>query len=154
MKLKHCSLLTLILNSCFGLLPTLCLVSASSTQAAEIRSWNYSTIDWKIERPNGAKLTFLEGIWETAGPITYAFKMKDGTWYPLNTHPSDARIVVLQGTLLLGHDESSDPAKATALPAGSVAIVPAGVPHYEGAQGDTVIVGFTIGPWSTTFIKK
>lgn len=154
MKIKDRSLFALFIKAGVTVLPTLALLSALTTQAAEIRTWNYSTIDWKIERPNGAKLTFLEGIWETAGPITYAFKMKDGTWYPLHTHPSDARIVVLQGTLLLGHDDSSDPAKAQALPAGSVAIVPAGVPHYEGAQGDTVIVGFTIGPWSTTFLKK
>ncbi len=131
----------------------LALALVQSASSAALPSWHPDTLEWKIRRPNGTLLTFLEGDWETAGPITYVFKMPDGAWYPAHTHPSTARIVVLKGTLLLGEGADADPAKARAYPAGSIAIVPAGAPHFEGARGETVIVGFTVGPWSTTFLK-
>lgn len=127
---------------------------AGPAAAGEIPVWSPNDIEWKIDRPGGTKLTVLEGDFQTPGKVlTYAFKMPDGAWYPAHTHPSTARVFVLKGVLLLGEGASSDKAKARRVVAGEAALVPGGLPHFEGAEGETVIIGVATGPWGTTFLE-
>ena len=44
--------------------------------------------------------------------------------------------------------------KASAHPigAGNVFLVPKDAPHWEGAKGDTLIIGVGTGPWKTTTV--
>jgi hypothetical protein len=41
---------------------------------------------------------------------------------------------------------------ATAFPAGSFLLVPAGARHFDGADVDTIIIGTAIGRWSTDYV--
>ena len=137
-----------------GLLALATLGPATPAFADPIPVWSAETITWMIDRPAGTKLTYLEGDAQTPDKVlTYAFKMPDGAWFPAHTHPSAARVFVMKGVLLLGEGASADRARARRISAGQVALVPAGVAHYEGAEGETVIIGVATGPWRTDFIK-
>jgi hypothetical protein len=131
------------------------IASFDSGVEVGIKIWNPQSIEWQHDRPNGCKLTLLEGSWETPGvPFTYAFFMPDGVWFPAHSHPSDARVVVVKGTLLLGSGRTLDKSEARAIPQGSTAFVPANLPHFEGAKGDTIIIGSAVPPWGTTFLDQ
>lgn len=131
------------------------LLAAASAHASDLVVWRAESIVWQIDRPNGTKLALLEGDWNTPGlPFTYAFYMPADVWFQPHTHPADARIVVLRGTLLLGTGDKLDKEKTTALSVGDAGFVPAGLAHYEGSKGVTILLGTAIAPWGTTFLAQ
>ena len=65
-------------------------------------------------------------------------------------HSADARVFVASGTLLLGEGSIMNKASAKPVPAGSFILVPANATHWEGAKGDTLILGVAQGVWKTT----
>jgi hypothetical protein len=128
--------------------------AAGSTAPQGLTIWEPATIKWEFDRPQGCKLTLLEGDWSTPGvPFTYAFFMPDGVWFPPHVHPSDARVTVVKGTLLLGHGTKLDKTAARTIELGSTAFVPADLPHFEGSKGETIIIGSAVPPWGTTFLE-
>jgi hypothetical protein len=44
-------------------------------------------------------------------------------------------------------------AKARSIAAGGAFFVARNAPHWEGARGDTLIIGVGVGPWKTTEIS-
>jgi hypothetical protein len=38
--------------------------------------------------------------------------------------------------------------------AGEVVLVPGNPPHYEGSEGEIIIVGITTSPFNTRFLEK
>ena len=105
--------------------------------------------------PAGAQLAVLEGDPSKAG-ANFAFRAKlpDGYRVPAHWHPTDERIVVLQGTLGMGTGEKFDPAAGHELPAGSYSVMPAGVRHFVWAKGETVIQVSGIGPFEITYVNS
>ena len=121
----------------------------------ELLVWNPDEIEWQLDRPQGCKLTILQGDVNTPGvPFTYAFYMPDGVWFPPHSHPSASRVVVVKGALLLGTGEKMDKAATRKIGFGSTAFVPANLPHFEGSKGETIIIGSAIHPWGTTFVES
>ena len=114
--------------------------------------WSADSITWTETRPGGAQRAVLEDDLNAPGVVTYAFRMSDGQWFAPHTHDTTARVFVLNGVLLLGQDASGDHRKIVRVTAGEVVLVPGGMAHYEGAEGETVIVGVALGPWTTHFI--
>jgi len=83
----------------------------------------------------------LDGDRDKPGtPFSYAFSMLDGLWVKAHTHTQRAHVTVVRGTLLLGFGRRMD---------GQHFIVRAGVPHYEGTEGETLIIGAALGGWKT-----
>jgi quercetin dioxygenase-like cupin family protein len=128
-------------------------LSASAPSSPQV--WSADTIPWSEARPGGAQRTILEGELSAEGEVvSYAFRMPDGAWFPAHTHSSAARVFVLKGVLLLGEGSTSDRSRVRRIKAGEVVLVPAGLPHFEGAEGETVIIGVAIGPWTTRFLEN
>jgi hypothetical protein len=50
--------------------------------------------------------------------------------------------------------EREDHSKVRRVEAGEVVMVPGNLPHYEGSEGDTIIIGITTSPFSTLFLEK
>jgi quercetin dioxygenase-like cupin family protein len=120
-----------------------------------IHSWSADSLQWQEARPNGTQRSFLEGDPSVSGGVvTYAFHMPAGAWFPPHIHPTTARVFVLKGTLLLGEGEVEDHSKVKRVGAGEVVLVPGNLPHYEGAEGDTIIIGVATTPFGTTFLGK
>jgi quercetin dioxygenase-like cupin family protein len=85
----------------------------------------------------------------------YAVRLKfpDGFKFPAHAHGGAEQVTVLSGTLMVGLGKKFDATKLTALPAGSFAMIPANLPHYAAAKGETVIEIHGIGPESMTMVK-
>ena len=115
--------------------------------------WSADKIHWQEINPDGSKYAVLEGDRTKAGSFTYAFLLPDGVWVPPHSHTGAARVFVVSGTMLLGDGATEDHSKAMPVQAGGVFLVPKDAPHWEGAKGDTLIVGVGQGPWKTTYLK-
>jgi hypothetical protein len=104
--------------------------------------------------PSGAQLAVLEGDPSKAGmPFTIRAKFPDGYRVPPHWHPSDERVVVLQGTLGMGVGEKFDPAAGRELPVGSYASMPKGTRHFAWAIGETVIQISSTGPFEINYVN-
>src|SRR5918998_1746914 len=78
--------------------------------------------------PPGAQLAVLEGDPSKAGaPFAIRAKLPDGYRVPPHWHPTNERIIVLQGTFGMGLGERFDPAAGRELPVGSYVVAPKGV---------------------------
>jgi len=117
--------------------------------------WSADTLLWQEARPGGTQRSILEGDPAVVdGAVTYAFHMPAGAWFPPHVHTTTARVFVLRGTLLLGEGSTEDHSNVRRIKAGEVVVVPGNFSHYEGAEGDTVIIGVTTGPFNTRFLKN
>jgi quercetin dioxygenase-like cupin family protein len=85
---------------------------------------------------------------------SYLIKMPDGMRVPPHFHGMTENVNVISGTLMVGLGDTMDVAKMTALPAGAVASMPAGVHHYAMSKGVTVIEISGIGPDTLTPVHK
>jgi len=68
-------------------------------------------------------------------------------------HPTDERIVVLQGTFEMGLGERFDTAAGRELPVGSYAVTPKAVRHFVWAKGETVIQVSGTGPFGINYVN-
>ena len=127
-------------------------VSLPTPPAAAVTVWSADILVWAENRPGGTRRAVLDGDLAKPGIVTYAFHMPDGAWFPARVHGSTARVFVLKGVLLLGQGASGDRSKVLRVKAGEAALVPCGTVHYEGAEGETVIVGVAEGPWTTRIV--
>ncbi|WP_293904538.1 cupin domain-containing protein [Phenylobacterium sp.] len=122
---------------------------AQETSAA----WDPDHIAWQRTDPQGTRFALLEGVRDKAGvSFSYAFFIPAGVWNAPHSHSATARVFVARGVLRMGYGNVLDKASATAYPAGSYVLVPAGARHFDGSDQDTVIFGVAVGPWSTTYL--
>lgn len=127
--------------------------AAGQTERPEALVWGDRNIAWTPDDPPGAKYAVLDGDRDDAGSIfSYAFWLPGGVWAPPHVHSQAAHVAVLKGALRLGFGPSADRASATVVPAGEFFIVRAGVVHYEGSDGECLIVGTARGGWKTTVV--
>lgn len=104
--------------------------------------------------PPGSQVAVLEGDpSKPGGHFAMRAKMPDGYKIPPHWHPTDERVVVLQGTLGMGMGEKFDPAAGRELPPGSYAVMPAGARHFAWAKGETVIQVSAVGPFEITYVN-
>jgi quercetin dioxygenase-like cupin family protein len=103
--------------------------------------------------PAGVQLAVLEGDPSKAGMFTMRGKFPDGYKIPPHWHPTDERIVVLEGTFGMGVGDKFDPATGHELPVGSYAMMPKGVRHFAWAKGDTVIQVSGMGPFEINYVN-
>lgn len=137
---------------------SLCILAALSSlltaYGQSVSVWKSGQIRWQEINSDGSKYAVLEGDRSKPGPFTYAFWLPNGVWERPHMHTGTARVTVVSGTLLLGEGRVLRKNSAEALTSGSVFVVPANVPHWEGARGDTLIVGVGTGPWITKDVDQ
>jgi hypothetical protein len=103
--------------------------------------------------PPGAQMAALEGDPSKDGRFTIRAKFPDGYRVPPHWHPTDERIVVVQGTFGMGLGERFDTAAGRELPVGSYAVTPKAVRHFVWAKGETVIQVFGTGPFEINYVN-
>ena len=93
---------------------------------------------------------------DPAGPgqSTIRLSMPDGYRMPPHYHPTDERVEVKQGTLLVGVGDRLDVGKTMAMVTGDTIVAPAGVHHYSIARGTTVVSVRFIGPYTITYVHS
>ena len=104
--------------------------------------------------PSGAMIAVVSGDPTGPGQSTIQLWMPDGYRMPPHFHPTDERVEVMQGTLLVGMGDRLDVEKTMALATGDTIVAPAGFHHYSIAKGMTVVsVRFT-GPYTITYVHS
>lgn len=112
----------------------------------------------KWESPPG--LPGVQGAWfvgapDKPGPYLFRVRLAAGARIPPHTHPDERSTTVLSGTILVGFGEAFDESRVVAVPAGSVYVAPAGVPHYIWARdGEASYQESGAGPSATNMIRK
>lgn len=114
-----------------------------------------ATVHWTAAPApmTGAQMAVISGDPSKAGPYVLRLRLPDGAKFAPHFHGDVENVTVLQGTLLVGLGDKTDPAKMIALPAGSFVSVPIGLHHYAAAKGDTIIQIHGMGPSSMTMVK-
>jgi quercetin dioxygenase-like cupin family protein len=111
-------------------------------------------IKWRALRP-GAEIAVVSGDPDKAGsPFVMRMRYQGSARIPPHWHPTDEHITVLSGTFVVGMGERSDESAAMTLTAGAYAFVPAKMPHYAWAKGDTVVQVHGIGPFAINYIDE
>jgi quercetin dioxygenase-like cupin family protein len=122
----------------------------ATSDAPEKRVWSADQIQWQRIDKDGTKYAVLDGNRDEVGkPFTYAFWMPGGVWVAPHTHTQQAHVVVVKGSIKLGYGTKMDKAKTMELKAGQFFVVRAGEAHFEGSDGECLIIGTALGGWKT-----
>jgi quercetin dioxygenase-like cupin family protein len=104
--------------------------------------------------PSGAQLAVLEGDPAKAGEaFAIRAKFPDGYRVPPHWHPTDEKVVVVQGSLGMGLGNKFDQAAGHVLPTGSYASMPKGLRHYAWAIGETEVQISGVGPFEVNYVN-
>ena len=103
--------------------------------------------------PPGAQMAVLDGDPTKPGLFTIRLKFADGWSVAPHWHPTDEHVVVLSGTFAVGVGDKADAANTHAMTTGSFAKMPARVPHYASAKGETTIQIYGTGPFVLNYVN-
>jgi quercetin dioxygenase-like cupin family protein len=102
--------------------------------------------------PPGAQAAVLLGSPAKEGPFVLRLKFPSGFTVPPHRHSKDEFVTVISGKFGIASGEKLDRAAAKPLPPGSFVRLPAGMPHYAVADGETVVQINGVGPFDVTYI--
>ncbi len=104
--------------------------------------------------PEGAEVAVLKGDPTKPGPYTVRVRMPDGYRVPPHSHPTDERLVVLSGVLLVAHGPNMRTSGPATLEAGAKLELAGGTPHSVTARGATIIEIESTGPFEITYLNQ
>ena len=130
---------------------------ATSLQAAESHHTVVSAdaITWGPAPPSlppGAQAAVLLGSPAKEGPFVLRLKFPAGFIVPPHRHSKDEFVTVISGKFAITAGETVDRAAAKSLPAGSFVHLPAGMPHYALADGETIVQINGTGPFDVVYV--
>jgi hypothetical protein len=142
----------------FGLaLPLLALALVSQAQEPSHVLVSPEGVTWgpaSPKLPAGAEFAILMGDPSKPGlPYVFRARLPDGYSVPPHWHPMDENVTVISGVFMLGFGERLDKASTRALGAGSYAMLPARMPHYNVMKGETILQFHGIGPYDIRYVN-
>ena len=102
--------------------------------------------------PPGAQAAALLGSPAREGPFVLRLKFPDGFVVPPHRHSKDEFVTVISGKFGVGSGEKLDRASAEPLPPASFVHLPAKMPHYAWAEGETVVQINGVGPFDVIYV--
>ena len=102
--------------------------------------------------PPGAQAAALLGSPAKEGPFVLRLKLPAGFTIPPHRHSKDEFVTVIQGGFAVGSGETMTPASLTLLPAASFVHLPAGMPHFARAEGETIVQINGVGPFDVIYL--
>ncbi len=108
-------------------------------------------VAWRPDpRGAGIQVATLSGDPKATGPYVLRVRMEAGSRLPPHRHPDVRFVTVLTGTFLLGFGETFDLAALRPYPAGSLVVIPPGVPHFGLVkEGESITQDNGWGPTGT-----
>jgi quercetin dioxygenase-like cupin family protein len=133
------------------------LGSATAMQAREQHHTVVSAdaVKWGAAPPSlppGAQAAALLGGPAKEGSFVLRLKFPDGFIIPPHRHSKDEFVTVIAGRFGVAAGEKFDRAMAKPLPAGSFVHLPAGMPHFAWADGETIVQINGMGPFDVIYI--
>jgi len=113
-------------------------VAAAGSQAPSVNVIRPDSLRWSTP-PNIPDISSAWVLGSESANSAYVLrvKLRSGGRIPLHTHPDTRYSTVLSGTLYVGFGTVDD-AQVVAVPAGSVYVAPANVPHHLWARDGAV----------------
>jgi quercetin dioxygenase-like cupin family protein len=129
---------------------------AQAPHGSAMTAAHAAELDWRdgpASLPPGARIVVLAGNPAEEGPLTFRLQLPPNYRVPPHLHPAIEHLTILSGTFYVGMGESFDRAAATALPAGSFAVIPNGHVHFAFTGNEPVTVQLhSDGPWGITYL--
>jgi quercetin dioxygenase-like cupin family protein len=131
--------------------------AATQPQAAESHHTVVSadSVKWGPAPPSlppGAQAATLLGSPAKEGPFVIRLRFPAGFIVPPHRHSKDEFVTVISGGFAIAAGEKLDRAASKPLPAGSFVHLPAGMPHYAWANGETVVQINGMGPFDVKYV--
>jgi quercetin dioxygenase-like cupin family protein len=128
-------------------------------QAAELHHTvvRSDAVEWGLAPPSlppGAQAAVLLGSPAKEGPFVLRLKFPSGFTIPPHRHSQDEFITVIAGGFAVASGETLDRAAAKPLPPASFVHLPAGMPHYAWADGETIVQINGIGPFDVKYVDR
>ena len=127
--------------------------SATTEQHVVVIPADLKWMDAPPGLPPGAKMAVLDGDPNKKGPFTVRMQAPAGYKVPAHTHPTAEHITVISGTFYMGTGDKLDEAAGKELPAGSYAVMPAGMKHFAWSPAECVIQIHGKGPFKITYVN-
>jgi len=102
--------------------------------------------------PPGAQGAVLLGSPAKEGPFVLRLKFPAGFIVPPHRHTKDEFVTVISGKFAIASGEKVDRESLEPLPPASFVHLPAGMPHYARAEGETVVQINGTGPFDVVYI--
>jgi quercetin dioxygenase-like cupin family protein len=102
--------------------------------------------------PPGAQAAVLLGSPAKEGPFVLRLKFPHGFTIPPHRHTKDEFVTVISGRFAIASGEKVDRESLQPLPPASFVHLPAGMPHYARAEGETVVQINGTGPFDVVYI--
>jgi len=100
----------------------------------------------------GLQAAWVLGAEAETGPYLLRVQLTAGARIAPHTHPDERQTTVLSGTVFVGTGMTFKEDRVTAMPAGSVYVIPAGVSHFIWAKDGAVEYQEAgVGPTATKF---
>ncbi len=129
-------------------------LSLPSLAIAEVSKLILSEMPLNQTPIEGVSSAMMSGAMDAEGVFGANAIMEDGSIFPPHSHPDARMSLVIEGTMYLGVGTSIDPSAEQVFEAGSVALTPAGVPHWMAARdGDVRILEIGTGPTTTDWTQ-
>ena len=103
--------------------------------------------------PPGAQASALLGSPAKPGPFVLRLRFPHGFVVPPHRHSKDEMVTVISGRFGVSAGERAELAPQKLLPAGSFVHLPAGMPHFAWAEGETVVQINGIGPFDVVYVN-
>ena len=137
---------------CLAVVATAMLAGPASADSTNMTTPTIVTPDkltWSpIKGVDGAWMAVIYGDPTKAGSLyTMRIKLADGTKVPMHTHNDTERVTVLSGSVMFGAN-SADMSQAKTYGPGTFVLIPAGVPHWVVAKGETILQSTGMGPFA------
>jgi len=97
--------------------------------------------------PPGMQVAVIQGDRTKPEPFTVRLRFPAGFRFPAHRHPGAEHLTVISGNLVFGAGERFDERRLRAYQPGDIVIAPAGMAHFGGATGETVVQVHGIGPF-------
>jgi hypothetical protein len=121
----------------------------SSAKAGKSLTWGPAPAVF----PAGVKMAVVSGNPMASGPFTIQLSMPDGYRIMPHTHPTDERVTVKKGTLLVGMGDTFDAGKTNPMAGGASGNMPANTSHFVQAKGATLLEVASTGPFAMTYVN-
>jgi hypothetical protein len=131
---------------------SLCIAQERSHVSVTAESVTWGPASPKL--PPGAQFAVVLGDPSKPGaPYVFRARLPHGYSVPPHWHPMDENVTVISGVFMLGFGERFDPAAVRRLPAGSYAMLPKDLPHYNVMEGETVLQFHGVGPYDIHYVN-
>jgi Cupin len=103
--------------------------------------------------PRGAQVAVMEGDPNKEGLVTIRIRLPANYRVPPHYHETVERSTILSGTLYIGMGDKFDEQKSTAMPPGTLLLMPPKMPHFAWTKEEVIFQLNVMGPWTVTYLN-